>query len=103
MPLVAPELLPAVQVIESLCRRWKIEELSLFGSMARGEAGPTSDADVLVSFQPGERWSLWDLVRLRDELTEVFGREVDLVEQRALTNPYGKAAILRDKLPLYVA
>ncbi len=98
-----PQPLPSSEAIAAICRRWRIEELSLFGSVARGEAGPTSDADVLVTFESQAQWSLWDMVDLREELTALFGRDVDLLEQRSLTNPYRRAAILRDKRQLYVA
>ena len=51
---VSPETLPTEEALSVLCRRWRIKGLSLFGSLARGDAGPASDADVLVTFQPDE-------------------------------------------------
>jgi predicted nucleotidyltransferase len=89
--------------LSELCRRWGVLELALFGSAARGEAGPESDVDVLVTFAPDANWSLYDLVDLRDELRHLFGREVDLVEEAALRNPFRRHAILRDKRVLYAA
>ena len=74
--------------IESLCRRWAVRELSLFGSVIREDFGPSSDVDVLVSFDSGACWSLLDLVHLREELETLFGRRVDLVEKEAVRNPY---------------
>ena len=52
-------------------RRWKVRELSLFGSVLRDDFGPTSDVDVLVSFDDDAPWSLWDLTTMRDELSRV--------------------------------
>jgi predicted nucleotidyltransferase len=87
--------------IGSFCRRWKIRELSIFGSVAREESGPESDVDVLVSFAPDAAWSYWDLVDARLELRDIFGRDVDLVEERSLSNPFRRRTILRDKKVLY--
>ena len=52
--------------------------------MLRDDVGPDSDVDVLVSFAPAARHSLFDLVRMEDELRTVFGRDVDLVTRRAV-------------------
>ena len=73
----------APYIIE-LCSRWKIRELSVFGSAARGEMHPYSDADVLVSFIPEAEWDLFDMLHLKDELELLFGRKVDIVEREAL-------------------
>jgi len=70
--------------IADFCRRWRVTELALFGSILRQDFGPGSDVDVLVSFAPDARWSLFDLVRMEDELRVILGREVDLVERVAV-------------------
>jgi predicted nucleotidyltransferase len=70
--------------IADFCRRWKVTELALFGSVLRGDFGPDSDVDALVSFAPDARWSLFDLVTMQDELKAILGREVDLVERVAV-------------------
>lgn len=95
--------LPSREALAGLCRRWRILELSLFGSVARGASRPDSDVDLLVTFDPDAPWSTLDIVDLRDELTRLFARNVDLVEERAIRNPYRKASILRDKAVLYAA
>lgn len=94
---------PSPDRLKALCRRWKIRELSLFGSQARDEAQPDSDIDLLVDYDPGADWSLLDTARLRAELAELFGRPVDLVRERNITNPYRLASIRRDRRPLYAA
>jgi hypothetical protein len=103
MPAVSPENLPSAEALSAVCRRWRIKELSLFGSLARGEAGPTSDADVLISFEAGEHWDLWDMVDLRDDLERLFGRSVDIVLDGAIRNPIRLRSIMRDKRRLYAA
>jgi hypothetical protein len=89
--------------IAGLCRRWNIIEFSIFGSAARGESGPESDVDVLVSFASDAGWSLFDLVNLVEELEELFGRPVDLVERDAIRNPFRRRAILAEREILYAA
>ena len=94
-------IFPSSEVLAQLCRRWRIAELALFGSVARGTAKADSDVDLLVTCEPNAPWSTLDLVDLREELVSVFGRPVDLIEERAIRNPYRKTAILRDKSVLY--
>jgi len=95
--------LPSRESLAGLCRRWRILELSVFGSVARGSERMDSDVDLLVTFDPDAPWSTLDIVDLREELASLFGRNVDLVEERAIRNPYRKASILRDKSVLYAA
>lgn len=89
--------------IEAFCRKWKIVELALFGSVLREDFGPESDVDVLVRFDPDAPWDLWDLIDMRDELHVLFGREVDFVEERSLRNPFRRRSILRTKKVIYAA
>ena len=91
------------QSIAEFCMRWKILEFALFGSVLRNDFGSGSDVDVVVTFEPGERWSLLDLTNMREQLSGLFGRPVDLVEEAALRNPYRRAAIHRSKQVVYAA
>ena len=70
--------------LAEFCRRWKISELAFFGSVLREDFRQSSDIDLLVSFRPKARVSLFDLVHMQNELKGIFGREVDLVEKRAI-------------------
>jgi predicted nucleotidyltransferase len=89
--------------LADFCRKWRVRELSLFGSAVRDDFRADSDVDVLVSFEPTAGWSLLDLVAMQEELEAMVGRHVDLVEQEALRNPYRRAAILNSKRVLYAA
>jgi len=89
--------------LADFCRKWRVRELSLFGSALREDFRADSDVDVLVSFEPSAGWSLLDLVTMREELETLVGRHVDLVELEALRNPYRRAAILNTKRVLYAA
>jgi predicted nucleotidyltransferase len=89
--------------IGEFCRRWKVTELALFGSVLRDDFRPDSDIDVLVTFEPEAPWTLWDLSRMRTDLKAIFGREVDLVEKKALRNPFRRQAILANQRVVYAA
>ena len=70
--------------IAAFCKRWKAVEFALFGSAVREDFSAQSDIDALVSFAPHSNWSLFDHVQMKEELKEIFGREVDLITRRAL-------------------
>ena len=92
--------------IAAFCREWKISRLELFGSVLRDDFGPTSDVDVLVTFEPDSHWSLLDLVRMERQLSERLGRRVDLVERsdvEASDNYIRRREILRSAEALYAA
>jgi predicted nucleotidyltransferase len=89
--------------IAAFCRRWKITEFSLFGSVLRDDFRSDSDIDVLVTFTSDAPWSLLDLIAMREELQGLFGRDVDLVEKEGLRNPFRRQAILRQKEVIFAA
>lgn len=72
------------QAIAEFCKKWKIVELSVFGSVLRDDFRPDSDVDVLVRFAPDAGHTLFDLVHIQEELRGLLGREVDLVEKTAI-------------------
>jgi hypothetical protein len=89
--------------IAAFCQKWRIAEFALFGSVLTDEFRPDSDVDVLVTFAPETKWSLWDIVDMREELKEIFGREIDLVEKKNLVNPYRRKHILSRYQVVYAA
>jgi len=89
--------------IRVFCRKWKIVEFSLFGSVLRDDFRPNSDVDVLINFEESAEWDLFDIVEMKEELKSLFGREVDLVEQGAIRNPFRRQSILSSKEILYAA
>ena len=89
--------------IEDFCRRWKIKEFALFGSVLREDFRPDSDIDVLVSFEPDGGITFDIRVEMLDELAEIFGREVDLVEKDTIRNPFRRHDILTTKEVVYAA
>jgi predicted nucleotidyltransferase len=94
--MIAVQTLVPPQKIAAFCKRWKVVEFALFGSVMREDFSPQSDVDALVSFAPHSDWGLFDHIRMKQELKELFGREVDLVTRRALEQ--SRNALLRSEI-----
>ncbi|MBI5141725.1 MAG: nucleotidyltransferase family protein [Nitrospirae bacterium] len=95
-----------MEALAEFCRRWRITELALFGSALRNDFGTESDIDVLISFHPDAAHGFFDMVRMQDELSEMFGRTVDLVSRRGIEasrNPIRRQAILDSAELVYAA
>ncbi|MEX1264310.1 MAG: nucleotidyltransferase family protein [Actinomycetota bacterium] len=84
-----------------ICQRFGVARLEVFGSASRGEERPDSDVDVLYELAPGARLG-WNIEDLTDELSDLFGRPVDLVSRKALHERL-REAVLAEALVLYAA
>ena len=92
--------------IRVFCQKWKIVEFSLFGSVLTNEFRPDSDVDVLVTFAKDAKWKLWDIDEAEQELANIIGRSVDLVERVSVersSNYLRRNHILNHARPFYVA
>ena len=88
--------------IHQLCRELSLRRLDLIGSAAREDFSDESDIDVLVTFGTDE--NLFErYFTLKAKLEEIFGRKVDVVEERAIRNPFFKQVIEKDRVNLYGA
>lgn len=87
--------------VAAVCARYGVARLMIFGSVARGTAEPSSDVDVMYELQPGRRLG-WEIEDLSDELSELFGRPVELASRAALHERLS-AAVLAEAQPLYAA
>lgn len=76
-----------------------VRSISLVGSVARGEGGPTSDVDLLLDLAPGSSFDLVDLVTFKEELAAELGRKVDVLFRDGLC-AYVAEAVERDALRL---
>jgi uncharacterized protein len=93
----SPEhIIAALRSHDAELRRVGIRHLSLFGSVARGEAGDASDVDLAVELDPSARIGLFRLMGLQRRLSEILGRSVDLVPEPA-ENPRLRQNIERDR------
>jgi predicted nucleotidyltransferase len=93
----------ALAQLPALCRRFGVRRLDVFGSAVTGRFDPArSDLDFLVSFAP-EASQPWggEYVDLAEALTTLFGRKVDLVEDREFENPYFRRRVQAERVPLY--
>ena len=100
------ELEASREEITSFCERWQVTQLAVFGSALREDFGPDSDIDLLVSFDEGARHTLFDMVRMEEELKKIFGREVDLVERAGVEqsrNHIRREAILQSTETIYAS
>lgn len=80
-----------------LAKRHGVKHVSVFGSLARGEASPGSDVDFLVDVEEGR--SLFDLIAFKLDAEDLLGREVDVVTRAGLS-PYLAPHILAGEVPL---
>ncbi len=91
--------------LADLCRRYEVARLEVFGSAATGDFNPeTSDIDFLVKFK--RNGTLRPFIQYFDflaELKELFGREVDLVEEGAPKNSYFIKSMNASRELLYAA
>ena len=83
--------------ILALATQRGIKNLRVFGSVARGQAGPDIDVDFLVDVEPGRTYL--DLGAFLLDLQDLLGRKVDLVTERALHASI-KTQILKEAVPL---
>ncbi len=88
------------QRIQNVCRDLELKSLDLVGSAAREDFAADSDVDVLVNFG-NDRGLFGRYFDLKERLEEIFERPVDVIEERAVKNPYFKRAVERDRIKIY--
>ena len=98
---MSPQIRIDRERIAEFCRKWKITEFALFGSVLRDDFRSDSDIDVLVAFAPRAGITFDNRVEMLDELSAFFGRPVDLVVKNAVRNPFRRHAILTSKEVVY--
>lgn len=70
--------------LAAFCRKWRVAELALFGSVLREDFGDASDVDALVTFEPGAAPHFPDILDMREEFRDLVGREVDFVKRAVI-------------------
>jgi predicted nucleotidyltransferase len=94
---------PGIQELKTklppVLRRYDIIRAAMFGSVARGEAAPESDLDLLVEYAPDTVPSLRELVALHEELATLAGRKVEIVEYHLLRSRVRKR-VMQDQVPV---
>lgn len=100
-PSIQRQLAPIGQI----CSKYGIARLEVFGSAARASdfVENSSDADFLVEFLPDTQPGLSEFFGAKAELEKILGRAVDLVQAKAVRNPYVLASINQNRELVYAA
>lgn len=78
------EVLQVLKDHEAELKKRGVAHAALFGSLARGEAGPKSDIDIMVEFDPKARVGLWGYAGIIEYVKGLFGRPVDVAQKAGL-------------------
>ncbi len=91
-----------IDTITTLCDKYRVKELYLFGSILTDNFNDASDVDMLVQFASVELCDYFDnYMNFKDELEIVLNRSVDIVENQAIRNPVFRSIVDRDKKLIY--
>ena len=96
---------PHRAALVSLCRKYAVKRLRLFGSAVQGTFDPgSSDLDFLVEFDPPVGMNAFhQFIDLKLDLEDLFGRHVDLVTLKAVKDPFFKQRVEGTAIDLYAA
>ena len=89
--------------VSRLCKKYHVVELSIFGSSIRDDFTQNSDVDILVSFEHDAKITLFDIMELEKEFSQLLNKKVDVVEKESLKNPIRKNKILSTREIIYAA
>ena len=82
---------------------YPVEALYVFGSALRDDFNADSDVDLLIELDPKAHLSYFDLLKLKENFSQILHRPVDMVEKQAIKNPYRRTEILRTAQKIYDA
>ncbi len=91
------EVIARLKQAEPALRARGIRRAAVFGSVARGDARPDSDVDILVEFEPGAEGSIYDYMALKEFVASLFDGPVDVIDRDAL-KPHLRAPSARDAI-----
>lgn len=94
------QTLSQLRSLEPVLRAQGVCALYLFGSAARGEAGPDSDIDLSFDISPDAKFSLFDQAQIICDLSDALGTKVDLVPLRAI-HPYIRAKVEAEQIKVF--
>ena len=91
-----------IDQIHKLCKQYHVSQLSVFGSVVTDQYNKDSDIDLLVDFSNMDlKYYADNYFALKRSLEKIFNREVDLLENKAIKNPYLRESIDSSKRVLY--
>lgn len=94
-PMDREQVIATLRAHERQLKEAGIVRLSLFGSTARGDAGPDSDVDLLATFDDPRRISLLDVIHAENQIADLLGERVDLLVEGTL-KPHVKEKVDRE-------
>lgn len=88
--------------IQLLCKEYKVKKFSVFGSVLTEKFSSDSDLDFIVDFYENDPIKYTDLYyKLKDELEQIFKRQIDLIEERGIRNSFFRKEIEESKVEIY--
>jgi len=91
-----------IEVVNDLCKRYKVRKMFIFGSVLTKKFKKNSDIDFIVDFQGVDLYDYADnYFDLKNSLENLFQREVDLLEDKAIKNPFLRQSIDSSKQLIY--
>lgn len=88
--------------IKKLCKEYRVRTLSAFGSVTRDDFTGDSDIDFVVDFEESDPFKYTDLYfQLKEKLEIVLKRQIDLVEERGIKNPFFRKELDETKILIY--
>lgn len=96
----AAQIVSLLRANQTALRARGVLHAAIFGSVARGEARPDSDLDVMVEFDPGRGLGIYDMVAIAEEMSALLGRRVDITSARML-KPIARQHALSEKLDAF--
>ena len=101
--LAEPRIQLPLKQIEEFCRKYGVQELSLFGSVLRDDFDDQSDIDVMLQFKPECGFSFENTPDIQDDLERIFSRPVDVIEKGKIRNAFRRHAIMNNRRVVYAA
>jgi predicted nucleotidyltransferase len=93
---------PKIKIIKELCEENKVKTLYAFGSVTREDFSELSDIDLIVDFEEKDPYTYTDLYfNLKYKLEDLLKRHVDLIEERAIKNPFFRQQLENTKVKIY--
>jgi hypothetical protein len=88
-------------VLIEIAKKFNVNEIYVFGSILGNDFDEKSDVDILISFKDNINHSYFDLLELKENLSMVLNKPVDLIEKKSLINPYRRKEILATARMIY--
>lgn len=91
-----------IEQIKQICKEYRVKKFSVFGSVLTENFSSDSDIDFVVDFDEKDPFKYTDLYfQLKEELEQILKRQIDLIEERGIKNPFFRKEIDESKVVIY--